>query len=113
MSPELPAALRVLRVGSDVPGLDEALALLQGQDFDLVVTHDESMLPALAAAVRARGLAASVAWHAGAGGPAARLVQAIEPPRHDNGHRLQQAIAAGQMRLHYQPQLSAQDGRIV
>lgn len=112
MSPAQPDAMRVLRIGTDVPDLAGALALLQTEDFDLVVTHDETALAALAQAVRARGLATSVVWQeGGVQGDTARLAH-LAVSRRSFDDRLERAIADGELRLHYQPQLSAQDGRI-
>ena len=88
---------RVLRAAT----LDAALARLDREAFDAVVTADEHLVPALAQALRERGLVLPITWQPG-GAPVA-----------PDADRLRQAIAAGEMRLHYQPQLSAQDGRIV
>ena len=88
---------RVLRVAS----LDAALARLEQESFDAIVTADEHLVPALASALRERGLALPVTWQPGG------------TPALPDADRLRRAIAGGEMRLHYQPQLSAQDGRIV
>lgn len=92
----MPSAPRLLRVDD----VDTALARLDERRYDGLVTADEHAVPRLAQALRDRGLALPVTWQ----------------PRGDTAvhgaERLRQAIERGEMRLHYQPQLSAQDGRI-
>jgi EAL domain-containing protein (putative c-di-GMP-specific phosphodiesterase class I)/ActR/RegA family two-component response regulator len=88
---------RVLRVNS----VEAALERLEREGFEALVTADEHLVPLLAKALRERGFALPVTW------------QPSGAQETEGADRLHRAIAAGEMRLHYQPQLSAQDGRIV
>ena len=124
---EEPGALRVLRVGAAaaaslpasggaraVADLAEALALLERETVDLILIDEPGLLPPLTEALRVRGAHTAVLWESSPDATSAFTVTrraARRTETHDD--RLHRAIADGEMRLHYQPQLSAQDGRIV
>jgi EAL domain-containing protein (putative c-di-GMP-specific phosphodiesterase class I)/CheY-like chemotaxis protein len=132
MATEPAAASRLLRVGAfapgvedglpagaervDVPDATDAMQQLARADFDLILVAAAEDVPTLIGAVRQRGLRTSVLWRPAtvAGAPSPELLHALAPgPGSDPDLRLRRAIESGELRLHYQPQLSAQDGRIV
>ncbi len=128
------AALHVLRVGAPaaatldgLPGgtevhevADAAAATLALETllFDLVLVDDAADVGVLATTLLARGSRTPVLWQppVNSTAPASRLRitrTQLAMVGSTEGARLRKAIEAGEMRLHYQPQLSARDGRIV
>lgn len=134
MTAETAQPLRLLRIGDygsagadglapactrrDAIDLDEALACLAREDFDLVLVADAALLAPLVARLQADAIVLPVMWRPPIDDPpepdAARpLDAALRPSTRDRDPTLRRAIDQGELRLHYQPQLSAQDGRIV
>jgi EAL domain-containing protein (putative c-di-GMP-specific phosphodiesterase class I)/CheY-like chemotaxis protein len=130
MTPERESQLRILAVGGATPDAFETLAercevvpvadagaaldSLRRREFDLVLVQDPADVERLAPVLTALGSSTPVVWNSEHRGKRLRLAPALRTAAASlEDARLRRAIANGELRLHYQPQLSAQDGRIV
>jgi diguanylate cyclase len=130
MDPEADHGLRILRVGSAPPdafdGFQEGWELQQAADvaaaiewlrrreFDLILVSDPADVPRLAPTLAALGSSTRILWKTAHVGKRLRIAPVPRPTlQTGRDARFRRAIENGELRLHYQPQLSAQDGRIV
>jgi EAL domain-containing protein (putative c-di-GMP-specific phosphodiesterase class I)/CheY-like chemotaxis protein len=122
--------LRILAVGGAAPDgfeavaersevqpagdLAEAREWLRRREFDLVLVADPLHVAPLADLLSRLGSSAPVSWISPHRGRRLRIAPARPPVAQSlEDARLRRAIENGEMRLHYQPQLRAQDGCIV